>query len=352
MIKNELLELEKNASFREIRPLPEGCLNLSSNDYLGIAKDVQIRKDFLKSYEGPISNPSSRLLSNAREFDALERKLEKHLGCERALLFNSGYHANVGIYSTFLGQGDVVFCDRLNHASIIDGIKLGGGKIVPFKHLDYEDLHKKLQKYRKNFKRAIISTETLFSMDGDFADIERLKKLRDEFDCLLFVDEAHSFGVFPSVQGADLVMGTLGKAIGSYGAFCAGNEEFVSYLVNFARPFIFSTTFPPLCAAFSSYVLDLDLVPRREKLLSLGKSVCKDLGLSGEGYIVPFVVGENEHAVALSDGLIKNGYYVLPIRYPTVAKGAARVRLSLSADMELEDLKKCVEILLAYRTAP
>jgi len=358
--EKKLRELVEKSSLRGIKCVSENTLNLSSNDYLGIASDTEIRRNFLKQYDKELSNPSARLLSNNENFDKLERYLENKMDVEKVLLFNSGYHANIGIYSSLVTSEDIVFCDKLNHASIIDGIKLGKAKLMPFGHLDYTDLAIKLENHRKKYRRAVISSETLFSMDGDYANLHKLIELKKEFDCLLFIDEAHTFGVYGNGMGyayelgivndIDLIMGTFGKAIGSYGAFCAGSETIINYLINFARPFIFSTTFPPISAAFSEYILGQTeiLAERSKKLLQLSKNVRKEAGLTGEGYVVPFILGGNRLAVKASNNLIKSGYYALPIRYPTVAKNSARVRLSLNSNMNFEELKPCLNILKSF----
>ena len=203
-------------------------LNLSSNDYLGISIDDNIRDNFLSLYKGKIQNPSARLLTGANKvYLELEELIKTILNKEDALLFNSGYHANVGIYSSLLDKDDVIFIDKLNHASIIDGIKLSGAKLIPYNHLDYNDLEEKLVKYRNKYKNSVISSESLFSMDGDFADIKKLAGLKNKYNSILIIDEAHTFGVFGNGAGyikekkfldeVDLIMGTFGKAIGSYG---------------------------------------------------------------------------------------------------------------------------------------
>lgn len=360
--------LKKNSSFRNIKNIIQDgkyiflngkkLLNFSSNDYLGISSDVQLRKDFLEEYTlsgGKISNPSARLLCGTNfVYKELEEFLAKIFNKDKALIFNSGYHGNVGVYSSLLNSGDIVFIDKLNHASIIDGIKLSGAKIIPYKHLDYDDLKLKLIRYRKKYNKAVISSETLFSMDGDIADINKLADLKDEFDTLLFIDEAHSFGVYGGGIGAakeqnalhraDLILATFGKAVGSYGAFVVGDEVLIDYLINFARSFIFSTTLPEISVAFSCYVLKNVILKDnvlQDKLFLLNNLLREKLGrfdIVGESYIVPLILGENERAVNFSDKLIENGFYILPIRYPTVAKNTARLRISLNSGMDKEDI--------------
>ncbi len=360
--------LKKNSSFRNIKNIIQNgkyislngkkLLNFSSNDYLGISSDVQLRKDFLEEYtlsDGKISNPSARLLCGTNfVYKELEEFLAKIFNKDKALIFNSGYHGNVGVYSSLLNSGDIVFIDKLNHASIIDGIKLSGAKIIPYKHLDYDDLKLKLIRYRKKYNKAVISSETLFSMDGDIADINKLADLKDEFDTLLFIDEAHSFGVYGGGIGAakeqnalhraDLILATFGKAVGSYGAFVVGDEVLIDYLINFARSFIFSTTLPEISVAFSCYVLKNVILKDnalQDKLFLLNNLLREKLGrfdIVGESYIVPLILGENERAVNFSDKLIESGFYILPIRYPTVAKNTARLRISLNSGMDKEDI--------------
>lgn len=381
---NALNELKNNSSFRQIRDIkqdgkyiilnetqnnsfqtPKKLLNFSSNDYLGISSDTVLRNSFLKEYlssGAKISNPSARLLCGTNSvYKELEEFLSKVFNKERALIFNSGYHGNVGVYSSLLNSDDVVFVDKLNHASIIDGIRLSKAQIIPYKHLDYEDLRAKLAKYRGKYKKAIISSESLFSMDGDIADINKLADLKEEFNALLIIDEAHSFGVYGGGIGickeqnaldrVDLLLATFGKAVGSYGAFVAGNEILIDYLINFARSFIFSTTLPEISVAFSYYALK-NLILKdnilQDKLFNLNsylRNNLKTFDIMGESYIVSVLIGENSNAVGLSNLLIENGFYILPIRYPTVAKNTARLRISLNSGFETADIKSLVDFL-------
>lgn len=353
------------ANFRELKPLKldgkyiikggKKLLNLSSNDYLGISTYKNIQESFLKTYSDSISIPSARLLcANSEAYYELEQFLKNAFNKEAALLFNSGYHANVGIYSSLAKKGDVVFCDKLNHASIIDGIRLGAADLIPFKHANYEDLEHKLKLYRHKYENAIISSEALFSMDGDFCNINKLVELKEAYNAILVIDEAHSFGVYGNglgfckqmeqVQNVDLIMATFGKAVGSYGAFCTGDKVLIDYLTNFARSFIFSTVFPQISARFALYVLKNHIFNDNslpKKLLSLTNYTHQklaELNVLGSSYIVPLVLGENQKAISASETLLNNGYYCLPIRYPTVAKNSARLRISLNSSMSEADL--------------
>lgn len=371
--QNALLEKKESLNFRSLNALEiEGkyvtqnnrrLLNLSSNDYLGISTYKDVGQEFLKNYDKPLSVPSARLLcANTTSYEKLEALLSQKFKKEAALLFNSGYHANVGIYSALAKKGDVVFCDKLNHASIIDGIHLGGADLIPFKHANYEDLESKLIRYSKKYANVIISTEALFSMDGDFCDIKKLVELKEKYGAILIVDEAHSFGVYGGGLGfcaqegmldkVDLIMATFGKAVGSYGAFCVGCKVLIDYLINFSRSFIFSTVFPQISAEFAYFVLQNYIFSSdkfQNKLLKLTDIVHKrlcGLNILGASYIVPVVLGENQKALEFSKTLMDKGFYCLPIRYPTVAKNSARLRISLSAAIEQADLEPLFALLL------
>ena len=363
--RNALLEKKESLNFRSLNALEiEGkyviqnnrrLLNLSSNDYLGISTYKDVGQEFLKNYDKPLSVPSARLLcANTTSYEKLEALLSQKFKKEAALLFNSGYHANVGIYSALAKKGDVVFCDKLNHASIIDGIRLGGADLIPFKHVNYEDLESKLKRYASKYENVIIATEALFSMDGDFCDIKKLTELKEKYNAILIVDEAHSFGVYGGGLGfcaqekmldsVDLIMATFGKAVGSYGAFCVGRRVLIDYLINFSRSFIFSTVFPQISAEFAYFVLENYIFKSdnlAKKLLSLKdymhKNLC-GLDILGSSYIVPIIFGENKKALDASKKLYENGYYCLPVRYPTVAKNSARLRISLNAALDEADL--------------
>ena len=373
--KEELLELKQNFCDRKLISLKKAgkyifeenkkYLNLSSNDYLGIAEDRKILKNFFKIADFSMGSASSRLLTGSSYVYAkLECLLAALYRKEKALVFNSGYHANTGIMSSLLSPKDVVFCDKLNHASILDGIKLSGAKMFRYKHLDYEHLEELLQKNRNDYDTAIIVTESLFSMDGDIADLNRLIELKNKYRTILIVDEAHAFGVYGNrglglaeeqncIGDIDLIIGTFGKAIGSMGAFCTGHEILINYLINKCRPLIFSTAIPEINIAFSYYVIT-EVIPNlkqerkeliktadrlKEKLTSLG------LKTTGSSHIVPVILGENQTAVNVSKTLINNGYYLLPIRHPTVAANSARIRISLRADISYEEIASIPDLI-------
>ncbi len=365
--KNILEDLKNNSHFRSLKDFEakdekyvyyneKKLLNLSSNNYLNFADNKEITVEFLNyaREEFSFGSASSRLLTGTLPvYDELEMLLATLYEKESALLFNSGYHANVGIASAINGKGDVIFSDKLNHASIIDGMKLSDGKFFRFPHNDMEALEKLLQRERKNFKNAVIYTESVFSMDGDIEDLRKIIELKNEYNCLLIVDEAHAFGVFGEkglgvcedlgiLSEADLIVGTFGKAVGSMGAFAVGSKVLVDYLINKSRSFIFSTALPPINIAFSKWIIEnkfSQTLDKRKRMLKIAKQMGSD------SHIIPIVIGDNKETVDLCDVLFHNGYFTLPIRPPTVPVGTSRIRLSLTADIEEKELDVLKEII-------
>jgi len=341
----------------------EEYIDLSSNDYLALAghpKLIEASKEALDRY-GTASS-ASRLLSG--DFDIhhrLEEDVANFKGKERAIVFNSGYQANIGIVSSLCGRRDAVFSDRLNHASIIDGILLSGAKLFRFMHNDIDHLESLLKKERPKFKKGLIITETVFSMDGDKPPLKELTDLKDKYDCLLMVDEAHATGIygengsglveeFGLADRVDLIMGTFGKALGGFGAFLAASKSIVDYLINTCRSFIYSTSLPPALAACDLAAIRLvkEEPHRRKKLLDLARyfrGELKGMGfdVKGDSQIVPVIVGENEKTCEAAKKLQGRGYWVLPIRPPTVAENQARLRFSLTFNHDKEILQRLLK---------
>ena len=323
--------------------------NFASNDYLGISTKSELRREFLSSCDSLLSSASARLLSGtSSEFKALEATLADLFGKEGALIFNTGYQCNLGIISALCTKGDIVFSDKLNHASIIDGMRLSEGDFVRYKHLDYNNLEKLLKTKRDKYKRAIIVSESVFSMDGDIADIDKLVDLKQKYNCLLMIDEAHAFSAIGETlaglsygKDVDIITATFGKALGSFGAFCVSNSEIISYLTNKARSFIFSTSIPPLNIAWTNWLLGVNrdyLMLQKDKL----KTLLDKFGYKTQ--IVPILIGSNEKTLQVSEILKSKGYYIPAIRPPTVPEGTSRLRLSLTADTKAEDLTNILQI--------
>lgn len=343
-------------------------LNLSSNDYLGLSRDMQLRKEFLtRAMEEylPLTSTSSRLLTgNYPVYTELEEALASAYGKESALVFNSGYHANVGILPALADKETLILADKLVHASLIDGIRLSGATYKRFRHQDYEQAEQILQASVRTYKRIILVTESIFSMDGDIADLHRLVRLKQEYpNVLLYVDEAHAIGVrgktglgiaeeSGTLPDIDLLVGTFGKALASMGAFVACSRLLHDVLVNRMRPLIFSTTLPPLQVAWTSYLFQLlpHMEERRKHLQRLSASVAQALqGKGGEissSHIIPYIVKDSEDCLRLAEFLQRKGFYCLAIRPPTVPQGTARLRLSITADLDEENIRPLNELLV------
>lgn len=335
-------------------------VNFASNDYLGISTKTELEKEFLQNNFYQLSTASARLLTGSSpEYKALEKTVANIFNKEAALIFNTGYQCNLGVISALIGRGDVVFSDKLNHASIIDGMQLAQGDFIRYKHFDYDNLEKLLQAKRKNYKRAIIVSESVFSMDGDVANIEKLIELKNKYDCLLMIDEAHAFCAygktlagFTGGKDIDIITATFGKAVGSFGAFCVSSETIISYLINKARSFIFSTSIPPLNIAWSNWLLTEKrsfLEEQKNKLTKLTNDVHnlmteRGMDTVSTTQIIPIVIGSNEDTVKISEKLRAEGFYIPAIRPPTVPEGTSRLRISLTADCKLEDFAKVLDI--------
>lgn len=367
--QDELEKLKLNSSYRTIKNIKEKfskyiivddkkMLNLSSNDYLNISTNNDLSLEFVEKYKNHpeflFSSASARLLTgNSQCYKKLENTFKKLYNKENALLFNTGYQCNQGVVSTLFSSSDCIFSDKLNHASIVSGLKLSQAKHYRYKHNDYDNLEKLLRENRNNFKNAVIISESVFSMDGDIADIKKLVELKKKYDCLLMIDEAHAFGVFgDKLQGVcaqlnlledtDIITITLGKSLASMGAVCIANDSIINYLINKASSFIFSTAIPSINIMWSNYLLEEKfdfLISQKEKLNNLFKEAHKIYPTISSSQIIPVVLGEAEITKLKASELQKQGYYVLPINPSTVPVGTSRLRLSLSADIELEELK-------------
>lgn len=338
-------------------------IDFSSNDYLGLVnhpKLIEVSKKAIEEYG--TSSTASRLLSgDLKIHHCLEEKVAHFKNKESALVFNSGYQANVGILSCLYTKEDVIFSDRLNHASIIDGIILSGARLFRFQHNDLNHLEYLLKNEREKFKKALIVTETIFSMDGDRPPLKEMAQLKDRYNCEIMVDEAHATGIFGKngsgvveeeglAERIDLIMGTFSKALASYGAYLAASQNIVDYLINTCRSFIYSTALPPSVIACSLASIDLirEEPQRRRELLALAqyfRNALKKRGfqVKGTSQIVPLIIGENSRTQEFARRLQEKGYWVLPIRPPTVPPGEARLRFSLTFHQDRAILEKLIE---------
>ncbi len=356
-IENTLHALADNGNLRAIPAdsTASSVIDLSSNDYLGLAEDRSLRAEFLAGLNAdnfqPTSSASRLLSSRQTSYTRLEYRLAEVYG-RPALLFNSGYHANTGLVSALGGRRTLFVADKLVHASIIDGLQLSGSRFERFRHNDYAHLEHLIKKYGPEYERIVIISESVFSMDGDYADISALAAAKKRHpDTLLYIDEAHGIGVCgPQGLGCveasglsgevDIMVGTFGKALASSGAFAILSESLRQFMINRARSLIFSTSLPPLCAEWSLTTFNkaLSMDSERLHLQNLASRLQQITGSKVCSHIQPLIVGDAQRAVALSAKLLDQGYKVLPIRTPTVPPGTERLRFSLSAALPLSTL--------------
>lgn len=380
MFDDELAELQSSGLYRSMR-LVEGSqggrvmmdgsevLLLCSNNYLGLSdhpKLIEAACEAVRRY-GTGSGAARLVSGNMTLHKMLEERLATFKGTEASLLFNNGYSANLGIISAIVGRGDTVYSDRLNHASIVDGVILSRAKHLRYPHNDVDALRRLLEANRGSGRHLIV-TDGVFSMDGDIARIKEIAELKKEFGALLMVDDAHGTGVLGengrgSVEscgvaaGIDIQMGTLGKALGSFGAYVAGSRDLVDYLRNKARSFIFSTSLPPAVLAASIAAIDLvssgEGLSLRKRLSANSELFSKALErhgfdtLGSSTQIVPLMVGDAAKTMEFSRLLLEQGIFVQGIRPPTVPVGSCRLRCTVMATHGWEELRSATDAIAA-----
>jgi len=341
----------ENRSGHSVTRQGKTYLDFTSNDYLGATLDPHLQAALQAAVSSwPSGSTGSRLLSGDYEIaHELEAALAEWLEMPAALVFNSGYHANLGVLPAIVAPGDMVFVDRLSHASILDGVQLSQAKWLRFRHHDMDHLGQLLRRYSVPGRQLFVVTESLFSMDGDSAPLPELLALRAKFGFKLILDEAHAIGVYGlrgegravGLVGADQVdgiVGTFGKALGSYGAFFCGSSDMKKRLIQQSRPFVYSTGLPPYLHAFNLAAIRWcqsasGLRAQVIKNSQLFRDLChkKGLRLLGESQIVPIVYGDAARTAAHAERLRSAGFWVSAIHHPTVAKGQSRLRLSITA---------------------
>ncbi len=391
---NELESIDKNNSLRSLKIIEKRdkkyiiCngkefLNLSSNDYLGLASDRELLNEFYSklNYNNIINSyglgsTSSRLLTgNYMLYSDLEKKIagtynevitNSDINIEtekKALVFNSGYHANTGIIPAITSKNDLILSDKLNHASIIDGVRLSRAGCFIYEHLNYEQIERLLEENRHHYENVLIVSETLFSMDGDIADINKLVEIKKRYNAMLFIDEAHAVGLYGStglgiceeknlIDDIDIIVATFGKALASQGAYAVTNEILNKYLVNRMRTLIFTTALPPVTVNWNLFLMEriAGYREKRKYLQNLAdklRTALNNRGIKtkGKSQIIPAIIGENKKTVQISEKLQENGFLLFPIRPPTVPEGSSRIRISLTADILWDDIKNIPEII-------
>jgi 8-amino-7-oxononanoate synthase len=349
------------------QPAGRELVNFGANDYLGLAGDPRLAAAaaLAASQEGWGAGASPLVNGHSASHRLLEERLAQFLGTAAALVFPSGFAANCGTIAALVGRGDVVLADEKNHASLIDGCRLSRADVQIYPHCDMAALATTLAEC-KTFRRRLIVTDTLFSMDGDLAPLADLVALAERHDAMLMIDEAHATGVFGNSgrgvaefsgveQNIPIRMGTLSKALGGAGGFVAGGRDLIDWLANRARPYVFSTAHPPAVAAAAIAAIDIirDEPHRRTELLknaaTLRQKLATDCGFASAaraaGQIIPLVIGGAEATMQLSAALRRHGLFVPGIRPPSVPQGQSLLRISLSYSHTREMLSELAEML-------
>src|ERR1043166_6220221 len=334
-------------------------LNFSSNDYLGLANDPLLKRAAAEAIERfGVGAGASRLVSgNMEPYATLEGKLARFKNKEAAIVFGSGYAANVGTISALVGEGDVVILDKLDHASIIDGARQTGATVRVYPHRNQKKLEDVLRQ-SKEFRRKLVVTETVFSMDGDLAPLAEIVALKERYGAWLMIDEAHATGLYAKnrrgiaeavgvEEHIDITLGTLSKALGCAGGFVVGSQTLIDFLRNRARSLIYSTALPPAVCAAAVAAVDFVMSDagqqRRDQLwrnVSEMKNGLSALGIQNESRspIIPIMVGDEPAAIEKSRKLFERGFFAPAIRFPTVPKGKARLRVTVTAAHRSQDI--------------
>ena len=373
-IQDELQAIKNGSLYRRLRRVENGqgptlvldgreVVNFSSNNYLGIANHPALAEAAKKAIDcyGCGSGASRLISGNMTLHEELENRIAAFKGTEAALVFNSGFQANIGILSTLTGENDAIFSDALNHASIIDGCRLSRAKTVVYDHGDLDQLESRLEQV-DTARRKLIVTESIFSMDGDEAPLAGIVDLAEKYGAMVMVDEAHATGIF-GTNGAGVVaklglgdrvaiqMGTLGKALGGFGAYVAGSRDLRELLINRCRSFIFTTSLPPAIMAMA--IAAIDLVEREPERREALWSNCRALGegLDSLGFavgkshspILPLIIGDAGKCMQFSERLLEHGVFAQGIRPPTVPPGTSRLRITLMSTHTREHIDRALK---------
>ncbi len=363
--RQTIQHLKAQSRYRMLQ-LPNG-IDLTSNDYLGMADHPDLRDAVVRALQDgmPIGAAGSRLLRGHTDaHKSLEDYAAEYFGAERSLYFSSGFQANYALFTTLPDRHDAIVYDSLIHASVRDGLQASNARSVKFRHNDLNDLEEKIKAVRDNAESLYIAVESVYSMDGDQAPLAEMFKLAQAHDAILVVDEAHASGIYGlrgkglcwdliSKHGYDhlITLHTCGKAIGVAGGLVCGSSDVIEYMVNCARPFIYSTAPMPLQAFLVQKSLEIlatvDGEGRRNKLFALSNRAREMLG--GEGtQIVPVILGTDQHALDAAKALQEGGFDVRAIRPPTVPEGTARLRISLSSELPVAELERFAALLSPY----
>lgn len=377
-VYQKLAEQQENERYRSLTTIDDGVtpiisiqgdeyVNFASNDYLGLATDPYL-SEVLRNAQGEIrqvgSGASHLITGHSIWHDRLAQTLAKVTGYEKSITFSTGYMANVGVIQALCNKDSVIFSDKLNHASIVDGAILSRAKVMRFAHRNYAQLENLLK--QATAKQKLIVTDHIFSMDGTMAELGILHDLAQRYECALMIDDAHGFGLPYQAYGqgykhqtaiADIYMGTFGKAIGTSGSFVAGSSILIEYLINFARSYIYTTAMPPILAYVTEASIQLTQTDNTRQRSLLKNIHCLTEGLTAQGWqvgtdaetprtaIIPVIIGNNAKTVELAKQLKAHGFWVSAIRPPTVPVGTARLRFCVSSSHTDQQISRLLEVM-------
>lgn len=324
-------------------------LNLCSNDYLGLSR--------IHQYSDQLQTSSRLVAGNDTSFDILEKKLARHKSQESSLIFPTGYMANLGAISTIVRENDAIFSDELNHASIIEACRLTRAKVLVYKHNDIDDL---ISKIKQESRRKFVVTEGIFSMDGDVANLKQISEITEKTNSILILDDAHgdfTLGIdgkgtanhFKISKKIDLYISSLSKGLGSFGGYIASQNNVIELLINRSKPFIYTSALPSFLVKDAMQKFDSNREKQQRKLqqnTNLFRNGLKNIGydISSVTHIIPIIIGKEKTALEFGKYLFKKEIFAQPIRYPTVSKNKARIRLSVTAWLEKNQIEKALDV--------
>ncbi len=370
-LKEELKHIKSQNLYRERKILQKKIVNFSSNDYLGLSTDLHTKEKLCEQIDKlSLGSGASQLVSG---YHKIQHELEKELAdlkdTKKCIVVGSGYLANTGMLEALIKNEDTVLSDELNHASIIDGLRITKAEKIIYRHCDIEDLEKKI-KNRKNKGQIFIVTDGVFSMEGDIAPLDKIYQISKKYDAVLIIDDAHATGIIGNGKGSlfhyglkpdDMIiqMGTLSKAIGSYGGFICASDIVIDYLINKMRTLIFTTALSPVQNFISLSNLKIMKKEkfRRDYVLDKAKYIVDHLQKIGLNIhfkgtpIIPLIVGDESVALEIRDFLLENNIFVQAIRPPTVPKGTSRLRITVSYNQSEENIEKLISLLKIYYSA-
>lgn len=361
LLKKEIKTIKNNKLYRFLRKkdITNNMLDFSSNDYLCLSKHPEVMDAIKDGLKYGFGSTGSRLTSGDINHQILEEMIAEFKETERSLIYPTGYATNVGVISSLCKKGDLILSDKLNHASIIDGCRLSKSDVLIYNHCDMDNLIDLIEKNKNNYNSLFIITDGVFSMDGDIAPLNYLKKIADEYSAILIVDDAHGTGVLGDGKGTlkhfnlkpsdnTIQIGTLSKAVGGLGGFVCGIDEVIEYLINTSRSFIYSTSLPPCVVSGCIKSLEIiekgDLTKKLQKNIKIANKIFKEYNFVKEDNltpIYPFIFGDK--TMDITKYLLKNSIFCVGIRYPTVPKGLERLRVSINVGHSEGDFRVLCE---------